>query len=147
MKIVIGSDHAGFRYKENAKKYFAMTAEHTCIDVGTDSEASTDYPDYAVLAVNALLSRKADMGILICGTGIGMSIAANKFKGIRAAVCESTAAAQLARLHNDANILCIGERLTSWEKALEIIKTFLETSFDDSERHCRRVDKLNKLPQ
>lgn len=147
MRIVIGSDHAGFRYKENAKEYFAMTGEHICIDVGTDSEASTDYPDYAVLAVNAILSRNADMGILICGTGIGMSIAANKFKEIRAAVCESITAAQLARQHNDANILCIGERLTSWENALEIIKTFLGTSFDGSERHCRRVDKLNKLPQ
>ena len=86
------------------------------------------------------------MGILICGTGIGMSIAANRFKGIRAAVCESTSAARLARQHNNANILCIGERLTSWEKTLDIIKTFLETSFDGSERHCRRVDKLNKLP-
>lgn len=146
MKIAIGSDHAGFRYKENAKQYFAATKEHICIDVGTDSEASVDYPDYAVFAVNAILSRKADMGILICGTGIGMSIAANRFKGIRAAVCESTSAARLARQHNNANILCIGERLTSWEKTLDIIKTFLETSFDGSERHCRRVDKLNKLP-
>jgi ribose 5-phosphate isomerase B len=146
MRIAIGSDHAGFRYKENAKLFLTENQKYSCIDVGADSEASSDYPDYAVLVANALLTGKADTGILICGTGIGMSIAANKFRGIRAAVCESGAAAQLARQHNDANILCIGERLTAWEKALEIIKIFLETPFDGGERHCRRVDKLNKLP-
>ena len=145
MNIAIGSDHAGFLYKENAKRYFAITQQYSCMDVGTDSEISTDYPDYALRVAAALLSRKADLGILICGTGIGMSIAANRFRGIRAAACESAAAAQLARQHNDANILCIGERLISWEKALEIIRIFLETPFDGGERHCRRLNKLDSF--
>jgi ribose 5-phosphate isomerase B len=146
MKIAIGSDHAGFRYKENLKQYFALHPEHTFIDVGTSSEESTDYPDYAALVAKDILAGKADRGILICGSGIGMSIAANRFKGIRAAACESTAAAELCRQHNDANIICLGERLMSWEKALELIKIFLETPFSGGERHCRRVDKLNNLP-
>ncbi len=143
--IALGSDHAGYRYKENTKLLLSSLHEEF-IDYGTMSEESTDYPDYATLVAQAIIAGKATRGILICGTGIGMCIAANKFSGIRAAVCESVAAARLAREHNDANILCIGERITPWEKAKEIISIFLSTPFDGGERHCRRVEKLNRLP-
>ena len=144
--IAIGSDHAGFHYKENLKKLLSSLNEDYT-DYGTNSEESTDYPDYAARVSKAIIEGKAERGILICGTGIGMSIAANKFPGIRAAVCESVASARLSREHNDANILCLGERITPWEKAAEIVQVFLTTAFDGGERHCRRVDKLNRFPQ
>lgn len=144
--IALGSDHAGFRYKEKLKELLTSRKEEFK-DYGTSSEESTDYPDYAARVAKAILNGEAERGILICGTGIGMSIAANKFPGIRAAVCESVASARLARQHNDANILCIGERITPWEKAVEIIDVFLSTPFDGGERHCRRVEKLNNFPQ
>ena len=144
MTVALGSDHAGFLYKEQAKTLL-QSMNITFKDFGTDSQTSADYPDYAVLVAKSVLSGETEMGILICGTGIGMSIAANKFHGIRAGVCESVAAAALTRQHNDANILCIGERLTSWETASAIIKTFLTTPFEGGERHCRRVNKLNSL--
>lgn len=144
--IALGSDHAGYQYKEKLKELLtSMNLEYR--DYGTFSPESTDYPDYAARVSKAILKGEADRGILICGTGIGMSIAANKFKGIRAAVCESVASAKLAREHNDANILCLGERITPWERAIDIVKVYLTTPFDNGERHCRRVNKLNILPQ
>ncbi|MCX7984020.1 MAG: ribose 5-phosphate isomerase B [Bacteroidetes bacterium] len=144
--IALGSDHAGFQYKEKIKELLiSLHLEYK--DYGTFSPDSTDYPDYASRVSNAILKGEAERGILICGTGIGMSIAANKFPGIRAAVCESIDSARLAREHNDANILCLGERITPWEKAIEIVKVFLTTEFENGERHCRRVNKLNTLPQ
>ncbi len=143
--IALGSDHAGFKYKEQLKELLkSLNVEYH--DYGTFSPESTDYPDYAALVSKSILNSEATKGILVCGTGIGMSIAANKFKGIRAAVCESVESARLAREHNDANILCIGERITPWDKAVEIVKVFLNTNFDGGVRHCRRVEKLNNLP-
>jgi ribose 5-phosphate isomerase B len=141
--IALASDHAGFEYKENIKKLLDE-AGLSYKDFGTFSKDSTDYPDWAHKASEAIQSGQFDRGILVCGTGIGMSIVANKHKGIRAAVCESVTAARLARQHNDANVLTIGERITGWESAADIIRAFLATQFEAG-RHTRRIDKIHSL--
>ena len=143
--IAIGSDHAGFPEKERVKALL----EELCRpyrDVGTHSADSTDYPDFAHLVAGAISSGECTSGILICGTGIGMSIAANRHAGIRAAVCESVTACRLAREHNDANVLCFGARVIGWETIADLVRTFLNTPFDGGERHLRRVGKLDALP-
>ena len=142
--IAIGSDHAGFEYKTQLKKLLDEI-EKPYQDFGTTSPDSVDYPDIAHIVSKAVASGKCLQGILICGTGIGMSIVANKHKGIRAAACESTASAKLSREHNDANILCFGERIVSWETATEIVKTFLSTPFSGGERHMCRIEKIHSL--
>jgi ribose 5-phosphate isomerase B len=142
--IAVGSDHAGYEYKERLKKILNETGK-PYQDFGTSTDASVDYPDFAHLVSEAVASGKCETGILICGTGIGMSIVANKHKGIRAAVCESTASAQLAREHNDANILCIGARISSWKTTVEIVKVFLSTPFSNGERHICRINKIHLL--
>ncbi|MBI1806713.1 MAG: ribose 5-phosphate isomerase B [Ignavibacteria bacterium] len=141
--IAIGADHAGFEYKEKIKDLLrSMGLEFK--DFGTNSSESTDYPDYAHHVAESVSAGKAEYGILVCGTGIGMAIVANKHTGIRASSVESREAAKLAREHNDANVLAIGARLTSWDKAKEIITTFLSTKFEGG-RHQRRVDKIHTL--
>jgi ribose 5-phosphate isomerase B len=142
--IAIGSDHAGFEYKERLKKLLDEIGK-PYQDFGTTSPDSVDYPDIAHLVSKAVTSGKYLQGILICGTGIGMSIVANKHKGIRAAACESPASAKLSREHNDANILCFGARIISWETATEIVKTFLSTPFSGGERHMCRIEKIHSL--
>jgi len=137
----IGSDHAGVEFKEKIKTLLGSMG-HDLRDLGTTGKESTDYPDWGHAVAEMVSSGKADRGVLICGTGIGMSIVANRHPGVRAAVCESATAARLARQHNDANILCIGERLTGWEQAADIVKVFFSTSFDGGERHVRRVGKM-----
>lgn len=141
MTISIGSDHAGFAYKHELTSMLESLG-HTVIDVGTSSEDSVDYPDYGTAAAALVRDGKADYGVLICGSGIGISIAANKLQGIRAANCTSVEMAQLARLHNDANVVAVGQRLVSLELAKEIVTVFLATPFEGG-RHQRRVDKLN----
>lgn len=142
--IALGADHAGYEYKEKIKKLLReLGLEYQ--DFGTNSADSTDYPDYAHAVSQAVSSGKADRGILVCGTGIGMSIVANKHKGVRAAVCESVEAGRLARQHNNANVLTLGARITPWERAREIIKVFFSTDFEDEERHKRRVNKIHTL--
>ena len=141
--IALGADHAGFEVKEKIKT-FLQSIGYSFQDFGTTSTDSTDYPDYAHTVSEAVASGKAELGILVCGTGIGMSIVANKHNGIRAAVVESTSAAQLARQHNNANILALGARITPWETAQEIIKIFLTTKFEGG-RHQRRVDKIHTI--
>jgi ribose 5-phosphate isomerase B len=141
--IALASDHAGFIFKENTKtllKELGLPYR----DFGTDSNQSTDYPDFAHRAAEAISDNSCERGILICGTGIGVSIVANKHKGVRAANCESVLAAELARQHNNANVLTLGERLLTWEKAKEIILTFLHTHFEGG-RHSRRVEKIHNL--
>jgi ribose 5-phosphate isomerase B len=145
MKIAIGSDHGGFE----ARKYIVGNLHksgYDVIDVGCVEPATCDYVDYAVKVCELLQNGDADFGILICGTGIGMSIVANKFCGIRAALCVSTDFAKLARNHNDANVLCTSGRFVSKETALEIVDVFLSESFDgdraDGIRHKKRVDKI-----
>lgn len=133
-KIFIASDHAGFELKEFLKKHF------DCIDLGTNSADSVDYPDFGKKAATEVAQGNC-VGIIICGSGIGISIAANRNPKVRAALCINAEMAKLARQHNDANILALGARLTNQEDALEITKTFLETEFEGG-RHQKRVDKL-----
>ena len=141
--IAIASDHAGFHYKERLKALLEEL-KMPYRDFGTDSEQSTDYPDWAHAASEAITRGECDRGILICGTGIGMAIVANKHRGVRAAVCESVTAARLSRQHNDANVLTVGERITGWESVADIVRTFLTTSFEGG-RHERRVGKIHSL--
>lgn len=139
--IALASDHAGYGYKEKIK---ALLDELKLPyrDFGTSSKDSTDYPDWAHKAAQAVSSGECEQGILVCGTGIGMSIVANKHKGVRAAVCESVTAARLARRHNNANILTVGERVIGWESVVDIVKVFFSTPFEGG-RHARRVEKIH----
>ncbi len=141
MTISIGSDHAGYAYKEELKSMLAALG-HDVVDVGTESEDSVDYPDYGAAAAALVRDSRADYAVLICGSGIGISIAANKLPGIRAANCTSIEMAQLARQHNNANVVAVGQRIVSLELAKEIVSAFLSTPFEGG-RHQRRVDKLN----
>lgn len=141
--IALASDHAGFQYKEDIKKLLDEL-KLPYRDFGPSTSESTDYPDWGHKASQAVTDGECDQAILICGTGIGMSIVANKHKGVRAAVCESASAARLARQHNDANVLTLGERLTGWEAVVDIVKTFFSTSFEGG-RHARRVEKIHSL--
>ncbi|MCS7163634.1 MAG: ribose 5-phosphate isomerase B [Thermodesulfovibrio sp.] len=143
MKIAIGADHAGFELKELVSQFIRETG-HELIDMGTGSSCAVDYPDYAEAVAKAVSDGKVERGILICGTGIGMSIVANKFKNIRAALCNDLFTAKMSRLHNDANILCMGARVIGKGLALEIVKTWLDTPFE-GERHLRRIEKINTI--
>ncbi len=143
MKIAVGSDHGGFRLKGEILR-FLTEAGHQVEDMGTHSEASTDYPDYAFSVARAVAAGEADLGILVCGTGIGMSIAANKVRGARAALATDCYMARMAREHNNANILCLGGRVVGVGTALEIVRAFLESRFAGG-RHARRVGKIEAL--
>ena len=146
MKIAFGSDHAGFEdpgphYKPELMAYLAALG-HEVVDCGTNGPDSVDYPDFAQNVCDAVLGGRADRGVLLCGTGIGISIAANRNHGIRAAVCCTEEMARLAREHNDANVLCLGRRTTSLDECKKLIDTWLTTDFSGNDRHQRRVDKL-----
>lgn len=138
--IAVGADHAGLPLKEVLKAWLRGNG-HDVVDVGTYSEDSVDYPDYATLVTDAVLGGVAERGILVCGTGIGMAIAANKVPGVRAAACADTYTARMAREHNDTNVLTLGARITGPEAAVEIVRVWLETAFA-GDRHSRRVEKL-----
>jgi ribose 5-phosphate isomerase B len=140
MNIAIGSDHAGFALKEHIKAHFNAVGQ-PYRDFGTYSDASTDYPDYGLPVAEAVAKGEFDRGILICGTGIGMSVTANKVPGIVAALCTCTETADLSRRHNNANILTLGGRTTSKEKAVKIVDVWLGAPFE-SGRHARRVGKI-----
>lgn len=141
-RIAIGSDHAGLRLKNAIKQRFENMFEW--VDIGTHTDESVDYPDFGAAAAKAVIEGRADKGIVICGSGIGISIAANRFPEIRCALCTDTTMARLSRQHNDANILALGERLTGTETAFDIVETFMKTSYEEG-RHAKRVDKLSKL--
>lgn len=143
MKIAIASDHGGYELKEEIKK-FLETRNVEVIDLGTDSEQSVDYPLFGQACAEAVAGGRADRGIVCCGTGIGISIAANKVKGIRCALCTDILMAELSRKHNDANILALGGRILETEEALQITKAWLDTEFEGG-RHKRRVDLLNNM--
>jgi len=143
MTIVVGSDHAGFEHKE-ALKAMLVDEGYTVVDVGTHSSDRVDYPDYGVDAAKLVASGAADYGVLVCGSGIGISIAANKIKGIRAANVTSVEMAKLSRQHNNANMVAVGERLTPLDEAKEIVNAFLTTDFEGG-RHAGRVAKLDAL--
>jgi ribose 5-phosphate isomerase B len=138
--IALGADHAGLLLKEVVKAWLCGCG-HKVLDVGTHTADSVDYPDYAALVADALLEGTAQRGILVCGTGIGMAIAANKVPGVRAASCADTYTARMAREHNDTNVLALGARITGNEDAIEIVRVWLETAFAGA-RHARRVEKL-----
>ena len=138
-KIFLASDHAGFKLKEKVKKFLVKRGENV-IDLGTNNSNSTDYPDYAH-HLSKKIKKKNQFGILICGSGIGMSIAANKHKKVRAALCYNIKSAKLSRQHNNANVIAIGSRLTNSNLALKCVKTFLKTNFEGG-RHLKRVKKI-----
>ena len=143
IKLALGADHAGYQYKADFIEYLTKKG-FECVNVGTDGPESVDYPIYAGKVCDLVSSGDCKYGILICGTGIGMSMAANKHHGIRAALCGDAESARLTRLHNDANVICLGARIIPFETAKEILDTFLETSFM-GQHHVRRVEMLNKL--
>ncbi len=142
MKVVIGSDHAGYRLKESVKNFLigkGMDVE----DVGTHSEESTDYPLYAEKVARYIQDGKAERGILICGTGIGMSISANKFRGIRASLCTNEYMARMSRRHNNANVLCLGSRVVGEDLALSIVSAWLDEEFEGG-RHLKRLTTIEE---
>ncbi|HHX09966.1 MAG TPA: ribose 5-phosphate isomerase B [Firmicutes bacterium] len=143
MKVAIGSDHAGYRQKGEVAALIKDLG-HEVTDFGTHSEESVDYPDFALRVAQAVSQGEADLGVLVCGTGLGMAIAANKVKGIRAVTCGDTFSARASREHNDANVLCIGARVTGGGLALDIVKTWLESEFQGG-RHVRRVNKISEI--
>ena len=145
MKIAIGSDHAGYELKEAVKLHIVHQG-HEVLDKGTLSTASVDYPDYAVKVARDVAENKAAFGVLVCGTGIGMAITANKVHGIRAANVTSELEAQLFREHNDGNVIAIGARILKEDAAITIVDKFLTTAFSHG-RHIQRVEKIAKVEQ
>ncbi len=140
LKVAIGSDHGGFQYKEKIIDY--LTARNIpYVDLGTHTPESCDYPDIARAVCERVISGKSNRGILVCGTGIGMSIAANKVRGIRAALCGDTYSARVSRAHNNANVLCLGQRVIGEYLALDIVDVWLKAGFEGG-RHKRRVDLI-----
>ena len=139
--IAIGSDHGGFALKQAVMKHLESRGEQYR-DFGTYSEASCDYPDYGRAVAEAVADGEYQFGIIICGTGIGISITANKVHGIRAALCGDCFSAEATRLHNDANVLAMGARVVGEGLALKIVDTFLDTPFSNDERHIRRISKI-----
>ena len=143
MKLAIGSDHAGLKLKLEIIKH--LEGKNISVeDFGTYTADSCDYPDYAEKVATEVAAKNFDLGILVCGTGIGISIAANKVPGIRAAVCSDTFSAHACRQHNDANIIAIGERVVGLGLALDIVDTFITSEFE-GDRHARRIDKIAQL--
>ena len=143
MKIAIASDHAGVDLKTNIVRYLKQL-QHELTDFGVHNRDSADYPDYGIPVAEAVSEGKAERGVLICGTGIGMSIVANKFPHVRAALCYDKFTAEISRLHNDANVLVLGGRVLESTKALDILKLWLTTGFEGG-RHARRVKKIEEI--
>jgi len=142
-RIAIAADHGGFGLKEDIKGFLKEDG-YDCIDMGTDSEESVDYPDYGVKIAYAILNGEVNRGILICGTGIGMSIAVNRFKGIRGALCHDVYTARMSREHNDSNVLVLGGRVIGKGLAMEIVRTWIKSEFAGG-RHQRRLDKIEEI--
>ena len=143
MKYFIGADHAGIDIKAYVKELFEKMG-HEVVDLGPNTKDRVDYPDFAAKVCEAVLENDGSKGILICGSGIGMSMAANKFDGIRAALCHNEYSAQMAREHNDANVICIGERVSGYGMVEAIVNAWNNASFAGG-RHEGRVEKINKL--
>lgn len=143
MGIIIGSDHAGFELKEKCKSYLEKELGEKVEDIGVFDASSSDYPDIGHRLAEEIVEGKYKAGILICGTGIGMSMVANRYKGVRAALCHDLYTTRYSRLHNDANVLVMGGRVIGDGLAFEMVRTFLETPFEGG-RHLRRVKKIDK---
>src|ERR1044071_3248617 len=144
MKLTIGSDHAGFELKKLLIDYLRQCG-HELLDVGTDSTAPVDYPDYSEAVALAVLQGKSERGILICGSGVGASVAANKIPGVRAGLCHDTYSAHQGVEHDDMNILVLGARVIGPELAAELAAAFLHARFSGAERHARRLEKVKRL--
>lgn len=144
MKIALCCDHGGLNLKNAVKQYLSENGYET-VDFGTTNETSCDYPDFALLAAEAVAAGKCERGIFVCTTGIGISIAANKVPGIRCAMCTEPLSARMTREHNDANVLALGGGYTGVNLAKEIVKVFLETPFSEGENHKRRIDKITAI--
>jgi ribose 5-phosphate isomerase B len=144
MKLAIGADHGGYVLKKEILDFLSKIKGVEVTDHGTNGPESVDYPDFGKKVAEAVSTGAADRGILICGTGIGMSIVANRFPRVRAALCHDNFTARMSRLHNNANILCMGERVIGRGVALDLLKTWLETEFEGS-RHIRRLEKIEQL--
>ena len=142
-KIVLGADHGGFELKNHIKTHLEARG-FDVINVGTDTSDSCDYPVFASRACEKVLNGEADLGILVCGTGIGMSMVANKHKGIRAACCSDTFSARLTRLHNNANFLCIGARVVGAGLALDLVDAFVDAEFE-GDRHVKRLSLIEDI--
>lgn len=143
MKLAIGSDHGGFELKDYIKEYLDKKGIEY-IDYGTDSDESVDYPDFGHKIAEAIKNGECERGIVVCGTGIGISIAANKVPGIRCALCSDTYSARMSREHNNANILALGGRILGRDLALEIVETWIKAEFEGG-RHERRVNKISEI--
>ncbi len=146
MKIAIANDHAGVEYKNILANHLRSKC-YEVINLGTDELSSCDYPDYAKQVALAVQSKKADAGVLICGTGIGMSICANRFKGVRASVCDNILTAKMTRRHNDSNVLCMGARIIGIDLMIAIADEYFSTPFDEEEtadKHTRRINKIEE---
>lgn len=144
MKIALGADHAGFQLKDAIQKHL-LNRGCEVDDQGTNSDSSVDYPDFARAVAERVASREADFGILVCGTGIGMAMAANKVQGVRAAKVNNETEAELSREHNDANVLTLGARILDEPTALRIVDRWLATAFSGGERHQHRIDKISEI--
>ena len=140
LNIVIACDKAGIQMKNFLIE--SLKNDYNIINLGTDSEEAVDYPDFAKKLTDKIVDGTAKFGILICGTGIGMSICANKVKGIRAALCHNSLEAKLTREHNNSNVICLGARIIGLETTLDNVKTFLNTEFSNIDRHVRRINKI-----
>lgn len=141
MRVAIGSDHAGYRYKQILADGL-RDAGHDVLDLGTDGPQSVDYPDYARAVAEAVARGEVERGILVCGSAVGVSVVANKVPGVRAGVCHTTYAARQAVDHDDINVLCLGERVIGIEVARAVTDSFMQARFSDEPRHRRRLDKL-----
>jgi RpiB/LacA/LacB family sugar-phosphate isomerase len=146
MKIALGSDHAGFALKEEIKSYLEKGG-HDILDLGTYSQESVDYPDFACAVGEAVQKGTVQRGVIICGSGVGTSIAANKLKGVRAGVCHDTYSARQGVEHDDMNVLCLGSRVIGPELAFELVKAFTAARFTQEERHVRRLGKIAALEE
>ncbi|HKK27030.1 MAG TPA: ribose 5-phosphate isomerase B [Gemmatimonadota bacterium] len=144
MRVAVGADHAGYRYKE-ALAGQLREAGHEVLDMGTEDESPVDFPDFAAAVARALVAGEADRGLLVCGSAVGVSIAANKFPGVRAGVCHDTYSAHQGVEHDDMNVLCLGERVIGIELAREVLKAFMAARFDGAERHRRRLSKVEAI--
>jgi RpiB/LacA/LacB family sugar-phosphate isomerase len=144
MRIAVGADHAGFLLKQDIASYLGKLG-HEVLDLGTNSTAPADYPDFAEAVGKAVLEGRVARGVLICGSGVGASVAANKLPGIRAAVCHDTYSARQGVEHDDMNVLVLGARIIGVELARELVRNFLSASFTHEERHVRRLGKIDAL--
>lgn len=144
MRVAIGADHAGFSYKELLREELEDVGHHV-LDCGTDSATSADYPDFAAAVAERVRDGEADRGVLVCGSAVGVCVAANKFPGIRAGICHDTYSAHQGVEHDDMNVLCLGERIVGIEVAREVVRSFLGARYTGAERHERRLQKVKDI--